>query len=192
MSSRQNHHGSSLCTLHLCGGIDLEEYGNMYQNLAEINPDLTLEVVSKVDEIINRLKGKPGSLIPVLEECQGITGYLPVELQEYIACGLNVPAATVYGVVTFYSFFSMVPKGRHPVKVCLGTACYVRGITEVLNRLQSAFKLEVGKVTEDRRFSLETVRCLGACGLAPVVVVGGDTHGGVTPDRVVEILDRYK
>jgi NADH:ubiquinone oxidoreductase subunit E len=162
------------------------------QNLAEINPDLTSEIMSRVDEIIGRYRGKPGSLIPVLEECQGITGYLPVELQEYISRGLNVPACTVYGVVTFYSFFSMVPKGRHIIKVCMGTACYVRGISEVLNRLQSQFKLEVGKVSPDKRFSLELVRCLGACGLAPVVVVGSDTHGAVTPDRIVEILDRYK
>ena len=161
------------------------------QNLAEINPDMTPEVMSKVDEIIASHKGKPGSLIPVLEECQGVTGYLPAELQEYIARGLNVPACTVYGVVTFYSFFSMAPKGRHTIKVCMGTACYVSGIGEVLNRLQSEFKLEVGKVSEDKRFSLELVRCLGACGLAPVVVVGTDTHGGVTPDRILEILDRY-
>ena len=162
------------------------------QSLAEINPDLTPEIMSKVDEIIASHREKPGSLIPVLEEVQGLTGYLPVELQEYIARGLRVPACTVYGVVTFYSFFSMVPKGRHNIKVCMGTACYVRGISEVLSRLQSEFKLEVGKVSEDRRFSLEVVRCLGACGLAPVVVVGSDTHGGVTPDRVVEILNRYK
>jgi NADH:ubiquinone oxidoreductase subunit E len=162
------------------------------QSLAEINPDLTPEIMSRVDEIIASHKGKPGSLIPVLEEVQGVTGYLPVELQEYIARGINVPASTVYGVVTFYSFFSMVPKGKHNIKVCLGTACYVRGISEVLSRIQSQFKLEVGKVSEDKRFSLELVRCLGACGLAPVVVVGSDTHGGVTPDRIVEILDRYK
>jgi NADH:ubiquinone oxidoreductase subunit E len=162
------------------------------QNLAEINPDLKPEIMSRVDEIITTHKGKPGSLIPVLEEVQGVTGYLPVELQEYIARGLNVPACTVYGVVTFYSFFSMVPKGRHTIKVCMGTACYVRGISEVLNRLQSELKLEVGKISDDRRFSLEVVRCLGACGLAPVVVVGNDTHGGVTPDRIVEILDRYQ
>ncbi|MBN2034732.1 MAG: NAD(P)H-dependent oxidoreductase subunit E [Deltaproteobacteria bacterium] len=162
------------------------------RQLSEINPDLTAEIVAKVDEIIGVHKSKPGSLIPVLEEVQGITGYLPVELQDYISRGLNVPASTVYGVVTFYSFFSMVPKGRHTIKVCMGTACYVRGVSEVLNRIQSAFKLEVGKVSEGKRFSLELVRCLGACGLAPVMVVGGDTHGAVTPDRVVDILDRYK
>ncbi len=161
------------------------------QSLAEVNPDLTPEVMDQVDAIIEQYKEKPGALIPVLEECQGVVGYLPVELQEYIGRGLNVSASSVYGVVTFYSFFSMVPKGRHIIKVCMGTACYVKGIGEVLNRLQSAFKLEVGKISEDRRFSLEVVRCLGACGLAPVVVVDTDTHGGITPDRVVDVLNRY-
>jgi len=162
------------------------------QNLSEVNPDMTPEIMLKVDEIIALHKDKPGSLIPVLEEVQGFSGYLPVELQEYISRGLNVPACTIYGVVTFYSFFSMLPKGRHTIKVCMGTACYVRGIGEVLNRMKSALKLEVGKVSEGKRFSLELVRCLGACGLAPVMVVGSDTHGAVSPDRIVDILDRYK
>ena len=161
------------------------------QSLAEVNPDLTSEVMAQVDSIIEQYKDKPGALIPVLEECQGVAGYLPVELQEYISRGLNVPASSVYGVVTFYSFFTMVPKGRHTIKVCMGTACYVKGIGEVLNRLQAAFKLEVGTISEDRRFSLEVVRCLGACGLAPVVVVDTDTHGGMTPDRIVDVMNRY-
>ena len=161
------------------------------QSLVEVNPDLTPEIMAQVDLIVEQYKEKPGALIPVLEECQGVVGYLPVELQEYISRGLNVPASSVYGVVTFYSFFSMVPKGRHTIKVCMGTACYVKGIGEVLNRLQGAFNLEVGKISEDRRFSLEVVRCLGACGLAPVVVVDTDTHGGITPDRVVDVLNRY-
>ena len=161
-------------------------------NLQSQNSDLTPEVMVKVDEIIHSHKDKPGCLIPVLEECQGIVGYLPLELQEYISRGLNIPGCTVYGVVTFYSFFSMVPKGRHTIKVCMGTACYVRGIGEVLNRLQAAYKLEVGSTTEDRRFSLEAVRCLGACGLAPVVVVDEDTHGAMTPDRVLKMLEAYE
>ena len=161
-------------------------------NLQSHNADLTPEVMVKVDEIIHSHRDKPGCLIPVLEECQGIVGYLPLELQEYISKGLNIPGSTVYGVVTFYSFFSMVPKGRHTIKVCMGTACYVRGIAEVLNRLQAAYNLEVGSTTEDRRFSLEAVRCLGACGLAPVVVVDEDTHGGMTPERVLKILETYE
>jgi len=160
--------------------------------LEEINPDLTPEIMQRVDGIIDRFKGVPGCLIPVLEDCQETVGYLPVELQEYIGARLNIPGSTIYGVVTFYSFFSMVPKGRHTIKVCMGTACYVRGIAEVLNRLQMKYDLEVGATSEDRRFSLEAVRCLGACGLAPVVVVDEDTHGGVTPERILSILERYE
>jgi NADH:ubiquinone oxidoreductase subunit E len=162
------------------------------QNLEAINPDLTPEVMAKVDEIIDAHKGKPGCLIPVLEECQGVTGYLPVELQEYIGRALNIPGSTIYGVVTFYSFFSMVPKGRHVIKVCLGTACYVRGTKNIMKVLGDRLGLQVGQTTEDRRFSLEAVRCLGACGLAPVMVIDEDTHGGMTLDRIENILERYE
>jgi NADH:ubiquinone oxidoreductase subunit E len=162
------------------------------QNLEATNPDLTPEVMAKVDEIIDAHKGKPGCLIPVLEECQGVTGYLPVELQEYIGKALSIPGSTIYGVVTFYSFFSMVPKGRHIIKVCLGTACYVRGTKNILKVLGDRLGLQVGQTMEDRRFSLEAVRCLGACGLAPVMVVDEDTHGGVTLDRIENILERYE
>ena len=165
---------------------------NFSKNPWEVNPDLTPEVMEKVDRVIDRYRLRQVNLIPVLEECQEITGYLPVELQRHIARGLNIPGSTIYGVVTFYSFFSMVPKGRHTIKVCMGTACYVLGIGEVLNRIQTEFGLEVGGTTEDRRFSLEAVRCLGACGLAPVMVVDSDTHGGVGADRVMEILSSYE
>ena len=160
-------------------------------SLEAVNPDLTPEIMSRVDEIIDAHKGEAGCLIPALEQCQEAVGYLPTELQDYIGKGLNIPGSIIYGVVTFYSFFSMVPKGRHTIKVCMGTACYVKGIGEVLNRFRSELKLEVGSTSEDRRFSLQTVRCLGACGLAPVLVVDKDTHGGVSPDRVVSILERY-
>jgi NADH-quinone oxidoreductase subunit E len=162
------------------------------EKLHALNGDLNPEVMAEVDRIIERNKGKPGCLIPVLEECQGVVGYLPLELQEYIGEGLNIPGSTVFGVVTFYSFFSMIPKGRHVIKVCMGTACYVRGIAEILNRLKAEFHLEVGATSGDRRFSLEAVRCLGACGLAPVIVVDSDTHGGVTPDKVLDVLNRYE
>ena len=158
----------------------------------ERNPHLTPEVMVKVDELIDHYRNRQVNLIPVLEECQDIVGYLPVELQEYIGRGLNIPGSTVYGVATFYSYFSMVPKGRHVIKVCMGTACYVRGIGEVLNRIKSLYNLEVGATTEDMRFSLEAVRCLGACGLAPVIVINSDTHGGVSPDQISEILSRYE
>ena len=162
------------------------------ESLHEINEDLSPEVMNRVDEVIKRYSNKAGALIPVLTECQKIVGYVPLELQEYIAKGLNIPGSTVYGVVTFYSFFSMVPKGRHIIKVCMGTACYVRGIGEVLNRICSEFKMDVGGTTEDRRFSLEAVRCLGACGLAPVIVVNDDTHGDVSADKIMDILGRYE
>ncbi|MBL7225479.1 MAG: NAD(P)H-dependent oxidoreductase subunit E [Desulfobacteraceae bacterium] len=162
------------------------------ESLHEINEDLSPEVMNRVDEVIERYSNKAGALIPVLTECQKIVGYVPVELQEYIAKGLNIPGSTVYGVVTFYSFFSMVPKGRHIIKVCMGTACYVRGIGEVLNRICSEFKMDVGGTTEERRFSLEAVRCLGACGLAPVIVVNDDTHGDVSADKIMDILGRYE
>ena len=162
------------------------------QNLEEVNADLTPEVMAQIDEIIERLKDTPGSLITVLAEAQGITGYLPVELQEHIAVGMNIPSSTVYGVVTFYSFFSMIPKGRHIIKLCLGTACYVRGIQEVANRLENELNIRVGETTEDRRFSLEAVRCLGACGLAPVMVVDEDTHGDVTPESALKIVNGYE
>ncbi len=162
------------------------------QNLEEVNADLTPEVIAQIDEIVERLKDTPGSLITVLAEAQGITGYLPVELQEHIAAGMNIPSSTVYGVVTFYSFFSMIPKGRHIIKLCLGTACYVRGIQEVANRLENALNIKVGETTEDRRFSLEAVRCLGACGLAPVMVVDEDTHGDVTPESALKIVNGYE
>ncbi len=162
------------------------------ESLHEINEDLTPEVMNRVDEVIERYSNKAGALIPVLTQCQKIVGYVPVELQDYIAKGLNTPGSTVYGVVTFYSFFSMVPKGRHTIKVCMGTACYVRGIGEVLNRICSEFQMDVGQTTKDQRFSLEAVRCLGACGLAPVIVVNDDTHGDVSADKIMNILGRYE
>lgn len=161
-------------------------------DISSVNPDLNSEVMSKVDDIIEHYKNMPGCLIPVLEDSQRVVGYLPVELQEYISEAINIPESTIYGVVTFYSYFTMIPKGRHTIKVCMGTACYVKGIGEVLNRLESQLKLKVGGTTDDRRFSLEAVRCLGACGLAPVVVIDSDTHGGVSPDKLENILNQYQ
>jgi NADH:ubiquinone oxidoreductase subunit E len=162
------------------------------ENLEAVNPDLTSEMMSQVDEIVARHRGKPGCLIPVLEECQELVGYLPVELQEYLGERLDIPGSTIYGVVTFYSFFSMVPKGRHVIKICLGTACYVRGTKNILKRIAEEFDLKVGQTSEDRRFSLEAVRCLGACGLAPAMVIDADTHGGVKPQKVSDIIDQYE
>jgi len=153
---------------------------------------ITDEMWKEIDDIIQKHKGKKGSLIPVLEECQNVCGYLPVEVQEKISKGLNIPGSTVYGVVTFYSFFTMVPRGRHTIKVCMGTACYVKGGGANLDYIQDEFKVEVGETSRDLRFSLDSVRCLGACGMAPAVVVDGDTYAQVSKKNIIEILNRYK
>jgi NADH:ubiquinone oxidoreductase subunit E len=154
--------------------------------------EITEEMWQKVDTIIERYRGKPGSLIPVLEECQNVCGYLPIEVQERISKGLRIPGSTVYGVVTFYSFFTMVPKGRHTIKMCLGTACYVRGGKANLDYLRDEFDVEVGSTTKDLRFSLDSVRCLGACGMAPAMVVDEDTYAQVSKGNIMKILERYQ
>lgn len=154
--------------------------------------EITEEMWKEIDSVVQRYKGKPGALIPVLQECQNVCGYLPMEVQERISKGLNIPGSFIYGVVTFYSFFTMVPKGRHTVKVCLGTACYVRGGKANLDYLQDEFEVEVGGTTRDLRFSLDSVRCLGACGMAPAMVVDDDTYAQVSRKNILGILDRYE
>jgi NADH:ubiquinone oxidoreductase subunit E len=156
------------------------------------HPDITPEMVRQVDDIIADHRTTPGAVIPVLRMCQDVVGYLPTELMDYIGRGLNIAPSDVYGVATFYSLFSLTPRGRHTIRACLGTACYVKGIKEVMNRIKNKFDLEAGQTTEDRRFSLEAVRCLGACGLAPVVVVDKDTYGSVSADKITEILESYE
>jgi NADH-quinone oxidoreductase subunit E len=158
---------------------------------AENDSEITPEQWAEVHAIIARHKETPGALITVLREAQGVVGYFPTELLDCIAKGMNIPASDVFGVVSFYSLFSLNPKGRHTIKVCTGTACYVKGIREVINRIASEYGIREGETTEDRRFDLEGVRCLGACGLAPVMVVGEDTHGAVSADRVLELLKKY-
>ena len=155
------------------------------------HPDINDDLWLQIDAVIQKNKTTSGAVITVLRECQDVAGYLPVELLDYISQGLNLPASSVYGVASFYSLFSMVPKGRHTIKMCLGTACYVKGIKEALSRIQNEYQLEEGGTTDDRRFSLEAVRCLGACGLAPVMVVGEDTYGDVSSDKVIELLQKY-
>ncbi len=154
--------------------------------------DISNEMWSKIDEIINDNKDIAGSIIGVLRECQDVVGWLPVELIDYISDGLNLSRSEVFGVASFYSLFSLTPKGRHLIKVCMGTACYVKGIKEVISRIDNEYQVKEGCTTEDRRFSLEAVRCLGACGLAPVVVVDQDTYGDVKADKVIETLNKYE
>ncbi|MFA5321593.1 MAG: NAD(P)H-dependent oxidoreductase subunit E [Smithella sp.] len=157
----------------------------------ELLKEFSKEQVANLNSIIEKFKGKPGGLIPVLEEAQVALEYLPMSVQKKVASGLNLPLSRVYGVVTFYSFFTMTPRGKHTVRVCLGTACYVRGGKAIYESLEKEFGITQGETTPDRMFTLETVRCLGACGLGPVVVVDEDVHGRVKPGKVKEILSQY-
>jgi len=157
------------------------------QEVQELSP----EDWSLVDAIIERYKSKPGSLIPALEEIQETIGYLPKTVQRKVALGLKIPFSEVYGVVTFYSFFTITPRGRHTIRCCLGTACYVRGGKRIAETIEHAFSVKEGETTPDRRFTYETVRCLGACGLGPVMVADDDVHGRIKPAKVKDILDAY-
>lgn len=156
------------------------------------HPDITPEMWERIDTIIQANRNKPGAVITVLRECQDTVGYLPVELIDYIGHGMNIPPSDVYGVASFYALFSMVPKGRHTIKICMGTACYVKGIKEVMARIKNQYQVEEGGTCPERRFTLEPVRCLGACGLAPVMVVNQDTHGDISSDKIIDILETYE
>jgi NADH:ubiquinone oxidoreductase subunit E len=156
------------------------------------HPDITSDMWNQIDNIINDNQNKPGALIAVLRQAQDVVGYLPSPLMDYISSGINISKSEVYGVATFYSLFSMTPKGRHTIKVCMGTACYVKGIKETVERISNHYHIGFGETTSDRRFSMESVRCLGACGLAPVVVIGQDTHGDVKADNILKTLDSYE
>ncbi len=149
------------------------------------------ELLARLDEVIENYKDKPGALIPVLQLAQGIFGYLPEVALKRIARSMSKPYSEVAGVVGFYSFFSTVPRGRNLVRVCLGTACYVRGGMRVLEALKKELGIDVGETTEDREFSLEVARCFGACGLAPVITINDVVHHRVKPARIGEVLAQY-
>ena len=149
------------------------------------------ELLARLDAVIADYKGKPGALIPVLQLAQGIFGYLPEVALKHIAKELRKPYSEVAGVVGFYSFFTTVPRGKHLVRICMGTACYVRGGVQVLEAFKKELGIDIGGTTEDRQFSLEIARCFGACGLAPVITVDDDVHHRVKPKRVGEIVAQY-
>jgi NADH:ubiquinone oxidoreductase subunit E len=150
------------------------------------------DVIPIIDDIIGRYRGTRGALIPVLQSAQNLLGYLPKEVLIHISDQLDIPYSEVAGVVTFYSFFTTVPRGKHTVRVCLGTACYVRGGKEVLDAISKELRIEVGQTTEDRLFSLEIGRCFGACGLAPVVMIDETVFQRVKPSRIRALLDPYR
>ena len=146
----------------------------------------------ELDNFIDSLPSKKGSLIQVLHTAQDIFGYLPKEVQLYISDKLNISPAKVYGVVSFYSYFTTEPIGKYKINVCLGTVCFVKGSDKILAEFEKQLGIKSGETTEDLMFTLESLRCVGACGLAPVVVVNNKVYGYVTLDQVSEILDKYK
>lgn len=150
---------------------------------------LACTVVEQIKAICDIHGNAPGELINILHEAQHLHGYLPEEIQRIIAHKLNIPVSKVYGVVTFYTFFTMTPKGKHPISVCMGTACYVRGSEKLLEEFKRILGIEVGETTPDGKFSLDCLRCVGACGLAPVVMIGEKVYGRLQPIDIKKILD---
>lgn len=145
----------------------------------------------KLNQFIEEHKGMKGPLMPVMQYAQDVFGYLPIEVQQVIAEGLNVPMTKVYGVATFYSQFNLEKQGENIVSLCMGTACYVRGAQRVLDKLEDELNIKVGETTEDGRFTLLGTRCLGCCGLAPVMTIGEDVYGQLKPEQIPEILKKY-
>lgn len=152
----------------------------------------TKEQEAQLLEVINKYKDQKGSLMPIMQEAQEIYGYLPYQVQKIISDNTGIPLEKIYGVATFYAQFSMSPKGKYVVSVCLGTACYVKGSGDILDEVEKQLGIKDGECTEDGKFSIETCRCVGACGLAPVMIVGGDVYGKMTPDKVKDILAKYE
>lgn len=157
-----------------------------------VHPDISEQMWEKINDVIIEHRDIPGSVISVLRLSQDQVGYLPLEVIDHVAEGMNLPASEVFGIATFYSLFSLKPKGKHVIKACTGTACYVKGIKEVMSHITNKHGIKEGETMEDRRFSMEGVRCLGACGLAPVLIVGEDIHGNLQSDEIIDILKDYK
>ena len=151
----------------------------------------TPEQEEKLRQVIAEYKGQPGATMPVLQAAQEIFGYLPEEVQIIVAEGLDIPLSEVYGVATFYAQFTLNPKGRYQISVCLGTACYVKGAADVLAAVEKKLGIKSGGITADGKFSLDACRCIGACGLAPVMMINEDVYGRLTSDKVGPILDKY-
>lgn len=147
---------------------------------------------AELQKVVEEYKGQEGSLMPILHTAQEIYGYLPLEVQNYIAEELGIPLTDVYGVATFYSQFTLKPKGQYKIGLCMGTACYVKGAQKVLDKLQEVLNIEVGDTTDDGKFTLEATRCLGACGLAPVMMINDQVYGRLTPDDIADIIAKYK
>ena len=142
--------------------------------------------------VIDELRNEPGALMPIMQRAQDIFGYLPEEVQNYIAKELDIPVSDIYGVATFYAQFNLEPKGKYIISVCMGTACYVKGSQLVLDKLEEVLEVPAGRTTKDGLFTLNATRCLGACGLAPVIMVNDDVYGRLTPDQIPGIIAKYR
>ena len=151
----------------------------------------TPEQLAALDRVIEENKNEPGATLAILQKAQDIYGYLPEEVQRHIALSLGIPFSEVYGIATFYAQFQLNPKGEHPVSVCLGTACYVKGSGKIMEKLEEMLGIPSGGITEDLKFSLDATRCIGACGLAPVMTVGDDVYGRLEPNMLKGILAKY-
>ncbi|MBQ8799206.1 MAG: NAD(P)H-dependent oxidoreductase subunit E [Lachnospiraceae bacterium] len=152
----------------------------------------TKEQEAQLRSVIAELKDERGSLMPILQKAQDIYGYLPIEVQTIIADECGIPLEKVYGVATFYSQFSLYPKGKYKISVCLGTACYVKGSGDIYEKLQELLGIEGGQCTPDGKFSLDACRCIGACGLAPVLTINDDVYGRLTVDEIADVLAKYE
>lgn len=148
--------------------------------------------LKQIEEMLKKYKGQKGALLQALQEAQNIMGYLPIEVQEMVAETLDITLSEVYSTITFYSFFSLKPKGKYQIRTCLGTACYVRGAEKVLDRLKTELGIEVGDTTDDGKFSLNACRCIGACGLAPAIIINDEVYGRLTPDKIPGILKKFE
>lgn len=153
---------------------------------------LTEQENIKVDEIISEYKKSRNSIIPVLQQIQDTVGFLPVDVQRKVARGIGVPEKDVYGVVTFYSFFTMIPRGKYNIRVCMGTACFVKGAGKIVENVSKEFNIKPGETTPDRNYSLQINRCLGACGIAPIIVINDKVYQKVDPQKAIEIIYTYK
>jgi len=149
------------------------------------------ENMEKLEDVILEHKDQKGALIPILHEAQELFGYIPEEVMKRISEVLNIPVAEIFGVATFYSRFTLTPRGKHTISVCLGTACYVKNSKGVLERLEKELNVKTGGTTSDGKFTLEATRCLGCCGLAPVMMIGEDVYGKLVPDDIPDIVKKY-
>ena len=163
----------------------------MAKKIATIPFTGTAEQEQELRATIDALREDPGCLMPIMQKAQEIYGYLPIEVQRIISEELNIPIEKVFGVATFYAQFTMSPKGKYRISVCLGTACYVKGSGDVFNKLKEILGIDEGQCTPDGKFSLDACRCIGACGLAPVMTVNDDVYGKLTNDQLKGILDKY-